>query len=60
MTTPTNQITIAEFRANYDQYMKRMDAGEVFSFSDFDINKDNLYKPMGDQGIPIDIEEVKF
>jgi hypothetical protein len=37
-----------------------MNAGEVFSFVDFDENKHNVYETPEDKGIPIDIEEIKF
>ena len=57
----SNHITIAELRSNYDQYMKRMEAGEAFVITDIDENKKDLYEPLDDnRGIPIDIERVNF
>jgi hypothetical protein len=57
----SNHITVAELRKNYDQYMKRMEAGEAFVITDIDENKKDLYEPLGDnRGIPIDIERVDF
>jgi hypothetical protein len=57
----SNHITIAEFRANYDSYMERMEAGEMFVITDMEENKKDLYEPLEDnRGIPIDIEQVNF
>ena len=57
----SNHITVAELRKNYDQYMKRMEAGEAFVITDIDENKKDLYEPLDDnRGIPIDIERVDF
>ena len=57
----SNHITVAELRNNYDQYMKRMEAGEAFVVTDIDENKKDLYEPLDDnRGIPIDIERVNF
>ena len=57
----SNYITVAELRKNYDQYMKRMEAGESFVITDIDENKKDLYEPLDDnRGIPIDIERVDF
>ena len=57
----SNHITVAELRSNYDQYMKRMEAGEAFVVTDIDENKKDLYEPLDDnRGIPIDIERVNF
>ena len=57
----SNHITVAELRSNYDQYMKRMEAGEAFVITDIDENKKDLYEPLDDnRGIPIDIERVNF
>ena len=57
----SNHITIAELRSNYDQYMKRMEAGEAFVITDIDENKKDLYEPLDDnRGIPIDVERVNF
>ena len=57
----SNHITVAELRKNYDQYMKRMEAGEAFVITDMDQNKKDLYEPLDDnRGIPIDIERVNF
>ena len=57
----SNHITVAELRKNYDQYMKRMEAGEAFVITDMDQNKKDLYEPLDDnRGIPIDIERVDF
>jgi len=57
----SNHITVAEFRANYDYYMERMAAGEVFSITDMEENRNKLYDPLEDnRGIPIDIEKIKF
>ena len=57
----SNHITVAELRKNYDQYMKRMEAGESFVITDIDENKKDLYEPLDDnRGIPIDIERVDF
>ena len=57
----SNHITVAELRSNYDQYMKRMEAGEAFVITDIDQNKKDLYEPLDDnRGIPIDIERVNF
>jgi hypothetical protein len=57
----SNHITVAELRKNYDQYMKRMEAGESFVITDIDENKKDLYEPLDDnRGIPIDIERVNF
>ena len=57
----SNHITVAELRKNYDQYMKRMEAGEAFVITDIDKNKKDLYEPLDDnRGIPIDIERVNF
>jgi hypothetical protein len=57
----SNHITVAELRSNYDQYMKRMEAGEAFVITDMDQNKKDLYEPLDDnRGIPIDIERVNF
>ena len=57
----SNHITVAELRSNYDQYMKRMEAGEAFVITDMDQNKKDLYEPLDDnRGIPIDIERVDF
>ena len=57
----SNHITIAELRSNYDQYMKRMEAGEAFVITDMDQNKKDLYEPLDDnRGIPIDVERVDF
>jgi hypothetical protein len=57
----SNHITVAELRSNYDQYMKRMEAGEAFVITDIDENKKDLYEPLDDnRGIPIDIERVDF
>ena len=57
----SNHITVAELRKNYDQYMKRMEAGEAFVITDMDQNKKDLYEPLDDnRGIPIDIERVSF
>ena len=57
----SNHITVAELRNNYDQYMKRMEAGEAFVITDIDENKKDLYEPLDDnRGIPIDIERVNF
>ena len=57
----SNHITVAELRNNYDQYMKRMEAGEAFVITDMDQNKKDLYEPLDDnRGIPIDIERVNF
>ena len=57
----SNHITVAELRSNYDQYMKRMEAGEAFVVTDIDENKKDLYEPLDDnRGIPIDIERVDF
>jgi hypothetical protein len=57
----SNHITVAELRKNYDQYMKRMEAGEAFVITDIDENKKDLYEPLDDnRGIPIDIERVNF
>lgn len=55
------EITIAEFRANYDEYMKRMAEGECFSIKDIEENADTLYEPLEDnRPIPIDIERASF
>ena len=57
----SNHITVAELRKNYDQYMKRMEAGEAFVITDINENKKDLYEPLDDnRGIPIDIERVNF
>ena len=57
----SNHITVAELRNNYDQYMKRMEAGEAFVITDIEENKKDLYEPLDDnRGIPIDIERVDF
>tara|TARA_Y100000361_G_scaffold117135_1_gene108199 strand:+ start:71 stop:247 length:177 start_codon:yes stop_codon:yes gene_type:complete len=57
----SNHITVAELRSNYDQYMKRMEAGEAFVITDIDENKKDLYEPLDDnRGIPIDVERVNF
>ena len=57
----SNHITVAEFRKNYDQYMKRMEEGETFVITDVEENKADLYRPLEDnRGIPIDIEQAKF
>ena len=57
----SNHITVAELRKNYDQYMKRMEAGEAFVITDIEENKKDLYEPLDDnRGIPIDIERVNF
>ena len=57
----SNHITVAELRNNYDQYMKRMEAGEAFVITDIEENKKDLYEPLDDnRGIPIDIERVNF
>jgi len=57
----SNHITVAELRKNYDQYMKRMEAGETFVVIDIEENKKDLYEPLDDnRGIPIDIERVDF
>lgn len=57
----SNHITVAELRNNYDQYMKRMKAGEAFVITDMDQNKKDLYEPLDDnRGIPIDVERVNF
>jgi len=57
----SNHITVAELRKNYDQYMKRMEAGEAFVVTDIEENKKDLYEPLDDnRGIPIDIERVDF
>tara|TARA_S200002703_G_scaffold39202_2_gene34329 strand:- start:934 stop:1110 length:177 start_codon:yes stop_codon:yes gene_type:complete len=57
----SNHITIAEFRKNYDHYMKKMEAGEAFVITDIEQNKKDLYEPLEDnRGIPIDIEQIKF
>ena len=57
----SNHITVAELRSNYDQYMKRMEAGEAFVITDIDENKKDLYEPLDDnRGIPIDVERVDF
>ena len=57
----SNHITVAELRKNYDQYMKRMEAGEAFVITDIEKNKKDLYEPLDDnRGIPIDIERVNF
>ena len=57
----SNHITVAELRKNYDQYMKRMEAGETFVVIDIEENKKDLYEPLDDnRGIPIDIERVNF
>ncbi|MEK9698166.1 MAG: hypothetical protein VW270_20515 [Candidatus Poseidoniales archaeon] len=57
----SNHITVAELRKNYDQYMKRMEAGEAFVITDIDENKKDLYEPLDDnRGIPIDVERVDF
>ena len=57
----SNHITVAELRKNYDQYMKRMEAGETFVITDMNQNKKDLYEPLDDnRGIPIDIERVDF
>ena len=57
----SNHITVEEFRSNYDHYIKRMEAGEVFSFTDLEENARLLYEPLEDnRGIPIDIQELKF
>lgn len=57
----SNHITVAELRKNYDQYMKRMEAGEAFVITDIEQNKKDLYEPLEDnRGIPIDIERVDF
>ena len=57
----SNHITVAELRNNYDQYMKRMEAGEAFVITDIDENKKDLYEPLDDnRGIPIDVERVNF
>lgn len=55
------EITIAEFRANYDEYMKRMAEGECFSITDIEENAETLYDPLEDnRPIPIDIENASF
>ena len=57
----SNHITVAELRSNYDQYMKRMEAGEAFVVTDIDENKKDLYEPLDDnRGIPIDVARVNF
>jgi hypothetical protein len=57
----SNHITVAELRKNYDQYMKRMEAGESFVITDIDKNKKDLYEPLDDnRGIPIDVERANF
>ncbi len=57
----SNHITVAELRKNYDQYMKRMEAGESFVITDIDDNKKDLYEPLDDnRGIPIDVERANF
>ena len=57
----SNHITVAEFRAKYDHYMERMAAGEVFSITDMEENRNKLYDSLEDnRGIPIDIEKIKF
>ena len=57
----SNHITVAELRNNYDQYMKRMEAGESFVITDIDESKKDLYEPLDDnRGIPIDVERVDF
>ena len=57
----SNHITVAELRSNYDQYMKRMEAGETFVVIDIEENKNDLYEPLDDnRGIPIDVERVNF
>ena len=57
----SNHITVAELRKNYDQYMKRMEAGEAFVITDMDQNKKDLYEPLDDnRGISIDVERVDF
>jgi len=57
----SNHITVADFRANYDHYMERMEAGESFCITDMEENKDKLYDPLDDnRGIPIDIETIEF
>jgi len=38
----SNHITVADFRANYDHYMERMEAGESFCITDMEENKDKL------------------
>ena len=56
----SNQISIEDFRNNYDEYQKRMDAGEVFTFIDFDEKKKDLMKPVGSRGLPVTVYDMKI
>lgn len=60
MPTPKQQISIDEFRANYDEYVRRMEAGETFSFIDFDQHKHKLLEPINGEGKSIDIDSVRI
>ena len=61
MPLPTNKITIAEFRSNYEHYIERMDKGETFFFIDYDDQKTTLDEPLEDgKGLSIDTHEVKL
>ena len=54
----TNQITIQEFKTNYEHYQKRMDNGEVFTFLDYDETKHTLMDPVGGKGLPINVIDI--
>ena len=56
----SNQISIEDFRNNFDEYQKRMDAGEVFTFLDFDEKKKDLMKPVGSKGLPVTVYDMKI
>ena len=56
----SNQISIEDFRNNYDAYQKRMDAGEVFTFLDYDDKKNDLMKPVGSRGLPVTVYDIKI
>lgn len=54
----SQKITIKEFKENYEHYQKRMDAGEVFSFIDYDETKHELMEPVGEKGLPITVYDI--
>ena len=56
----SNQISIEDFRNNYDAYQKRMDSGEVFTFVDYDEKKSDLMKPVGSRGLPVTVYDIKI
>ena len=53
----SNQISIEDFRNNYQ---KRMDSGEVFTFVDYDEKKSDLMKPVGSRGLPVTVYDIKI